>query len=470
MYGTILIVDGVATNRILLKAKLAPAFYDVVQADRAAGLEDQARVVQPEVIIMATHLPDTDAMVVCKRLKSQEDLKSIPIIVVTPQEDPVLRREALAAGADEVLSQPLNDVILQARIRSLIRCRNSADELRLRDGTSRALGFAEATAGFAVPASVAILNADKVTGARWQCQLKPLMHATLRYHTLDDALSRMNQTQVPDVMVLGLTRANADKGLRLLADLRARTTSRHAGIVAVLDRPDQALAADALDLGANDLMLGGFEPSEMALRVSGQIRRKQTHDRLRATVRDGLRAAVIDPMTGLYNRRYAMPHLARVAARSVETWRSFAVMLADLDHFKQINDRFGHAAGDAVLIEAAQRMKADLRAVDLVARVGGEEFLIVMPDTGLCAAQVAAERLCRAIDETAFALPGSNARAHVTVSIGLTVAADSRGPILDAGDEMGTFGANALLSLADKALYESKGAGRNQVTLINCAA
>jgi two-component system cell cycle response regulator len=175
--------------------------------------------------------------------------------------------------------------------------------------------------------------------------------------------------------------------------------------------------------------------------------------------------ALRDPLTGLHNRRYAIPHLARIADRAAHAHRPFAVMVADMDHFKRINDSFGHAAGDAVLIETARRLRENLRGVDLLARIGGEEFLIVMPGVGLANARKAAQRLCQMIRATPFDVPGHSAPVTATISIGMTVCDPGAGAAMTL-----PISAEALLDRADKALYGAKAEGRDRVTLSRPAA
>jgi two-component system cell cycle response regulator len=168
--------------------------------------------------------------------------------------------------------------------------------------------------------------------------------------------------------------------------------------------------------------------------------------------------AVIDPLTGIYNRRYASQHMNRVMERARETDGVFAVMMIDLDKFKAINDRHGHDAGDAVLREFSRRLQENIRGVDLVARFGGEEFFVAMPDVDRHAAAAAAERIRRAVEGSPVVLPGGKVRVDVTVSIGVAIAG--------AGDE----DAETIIRRADSALYNSKESGRNRVSFFAQAA
>jgi two-component system cell cycle response regulator len=237
-------------------------------------------------------------------------------------------------------------------------------------------------------------------------------------------------------------------------------------------------AADALDLGANDVMPGVYDPAELTLRLKTQIKRKHTADRLRDTMRDGLQAAVVDPLTGLFNRRYALSHLTRVVEKAAETGNPFAVIVADLDFFKQINGRHGHAVGDAVLVEISNRLRQNLRGVDLVARVSGEEFLIILPNTELNQARITASRLCREIEETtveitpAMGLVGLSPSApplNVTISIGVAIGGEAQTAEM-AQDETSAQTVMRLLELADQALYAAKTGEHNCVRLSRPAA
>lgn len=468
MQGKILIVDAIATNRIVLKVKLASAFYEVLQASTADEACVSALRHAPDLIISAMTLPDCDAAELCGRLARNPQTRTIPMMVVACRPNPESRLKALTSGVHDVMIKPIDDTLFLSRVRSLIRAHNSAAEWQMRDDTSRALGFAEDTADFGPPGRAVVISNDLRGPQSWIQSVRPHLRASLNQATPETALRDLAPGRVPDVFIMMLEEGEKHSGeiLRLLAAIRATANTRHAGILVVQPRPDPGLGAYALDLGADDLMTDGFELKELVLRVKALMRRKRIADQLRATVRTGLKAAVSDPLTGLHNRRYAMPHLARIAEHSAATGRSFAVMVADLDHFKRINDVYGHASGDAVLVEAARRFQENLRGVDMLARIGGEEFLIVMPATPLIEARVAASRLCRKIAAQGFVVPGSNEPVPVTVSIGVTMGAAN--PSHRIANDVPY--ADALLDAADKALYEAKMQGRNQVNLVRTAA
>ncbi|UWQ82489.1 diguanylate cyclase domain-containing protein [Leisingera caerulea] len=456
MQGTILVIDGVSTNRIMLKVQLAAAYYDVVQAGSTAEVLQAARQHRPDLVLTAMSLPDGTAAGVKRELAADETLADLPVIAISDWEGSKARLQALSEGIDDVLQQPVDDVILQARIRSLLRARSADEELNLQRDASH---------GFILPlsdrccaeelrnATVALVAQDPRTTMAWRDRLSACLPYELRTHAISDIQGLM-QAPVADAIIVELNEASAGPGLRLLADLRARAATRQTVVIAVPNPADPQIAAEALDRGAHDVLQTGFDVEELELRLTAQLQHKARKDRLRDSVRNGLRAAVLDPMTGLYNRRYAKPFLDRVAHSAAANGEKFAVMLADLDHFKRINDVYGHPAGDAVLIEAARRMQQVLGPADLLARVGGEEFMAVLPGASEAEAGIAAVALCNAINGTPFEVPGAAEPVQVTISIGA---------VMGGGGRDGS--AAALVEKADQALYNAKHAGRNQVTL-----
>lgn len=170
------------------------------------------------------------------------------------------------------------------------------------------------------------------------------------------------------------------------------------------------------------------------------------------------RELATDVLTGWHNRRYLQVRLFEELARARRERSHVVCLMLDVDHFKRINDRWGHVAGDAVLRELANRIDAEVRASDVAARYGGEEFVLLLPDTNAAAAERLAERIRRAITSAPFALPDGDCIA-VTVSIGIaSVCPDPR------DDDLKTAG-DALLARADVAMYRAKSAGRDQVAI-----
>lgn len=467
MQGKILIVDAIATNRIVLKVKLRKAYYDVNYATCMDEAVKAVRADLPDLVITAFSLPDGDAASLRRVLASNVSTDHIPVIAIGHHEDAAARRTALEAGVHDVLHQPVDETLLLGRVRSLIRAHNTAAEWRMREDTCRALGLAEPETEFVEQSRCVLVSTDTPLLQKFAMHLRPVLKAKL---TLSSAATLMREVTIdalPDVFVLVLPEnaTAAMEDLRLISTLRAHTSARHAGVIVLQTAPDAGLGAHALDLGADDLMTHGFDAAELSLRIKAVMRRKRMGEQMRASVRSGLQAAVFDSLTGLYNRRYAMPHLERISEHARKTNRTFAVMIADLDHFKRINDAYGHSSGDAVLVEVANRLRSSLRSSDMVARIGGEEFLVIMPATDMAEAQKAALRICGDISATPFVVPGSATPITVTISIGMAIGGGiscSEHPLQENGA--------ALLEEADSALYAAKGRGRNQVTLSRPAA
>ena len=451
MSGKILVVDDVATNRIVMKVKLASACYNVLQAAGGREALQAARRELPDLILLDLMMPDIDGYAVCRTLKADPATAHIPIVMVTALTDTQARLKGLQAGADDFLNKPLDEQTLLARVRNLLRRGTSALDRRLQDQTRFALGRNGAASGAPEPGRIALVCAAPKTALRWT-------HA-LNARLPDDVVSISKETALDgnqagtDLFVIEAKDSAPTEALQLLAELRARPATRSAGFVVLLPEAHRRMTAITLDQGAHDVLMLPVSSDELALRLRSQIGRKRQADQMRADLEAGLQLAVIDPLTGLFNRRYALNHLDNIAARAQKTGHSFAVLMLDLDHFKDVNDRFGHKAGDQVLVTLANRLQVNLRAMDLVARIGGEEFLVTLPDSSEPQAWEVADRLREAINASPIPLDDGN-EVRMTVSLGLTMG----------GPDQGTSDIATLLERADRALYGAKTHGRNRVS------
>ncbi len=460
MTARILIVDAIATRRIVLKAKLPKAHYATeVCSGTADALQSLARN-RPDLIVLDFSGQTPGLTEFCAGLRASETHCGTPILATGVAMTARARLAALALGADDILDQRMSDTVLTARIRSILRRRDSAAELRLRRDAERAIGFSEAPAAFA-PArhrsrvSILSLRGHR-NGARGA--------STIRRLRPEEVMRGPVSAGETDLFVIDGPHLGAESGrlllFRLISELRAQPETRQAAILVLLPDEGVETGAMALDLGADDMVPNWVAPAEILFRARILLNRQRQLRQLREKVSSGLQAAIVDPLTGLFNRRFAVPHISALAARSCERGQPFALMAIDIDHFKAVNDRFGHAAGDVALREMAARLQDNMRSVDLVARIGGEEFLVVMPDTSEAEAMVAAERLREVIEGTEFSAPAGAPPLHLTVSVGLVMAGEK-------GQDPDCAG---LIELADLALYRAKRDGRNMVRISRPAA
>ncbi|MBV0911394.1 diguanylate cyclase [Anianabacter salinae] len=453
MPGSILILDGVSTNRIILTVKLSSARYRVMQAASVQQALGLALTRAPDLILV-DHGIEGGGAEACQRLRRVPALRQTPIIVAAPAIGADLRLACFEAGADAMIEKPMNETLLLARIRNLLRRSAARFDLTGRPGARMALGLADPGATFRRACRVALVNNAPQTAAALVREFEVQGHRAQVFARAD---VEMLFAQRPfDAILVDLGIGEGPATLRLLTDLQSRSETRQAAHLCVIDDKDDASAVLALDLGTHDLIRTPPAPPrrELAIRIGRQLAFKVERERLVAELDAGIRLSVTDPLTGLYNRRYAMCELARVVEGCTPE-AGFGVMVVDVDRFKSVNDRFGHAAGDAVLREIASRMRRVLRRGDTLARIGGEEFVAILPTIAQDAAGRLADRMRRAVSDRPVTLPGELGEVAITVSIGLSLGGGANAPVP----------AEAHLDSADRALFAAKGAGRNTVTL-----
>jgi two-component system, cell cycle response regulator len=452
MTARVLVVDDVLANVKLLEARLSAEYFDVATAtsgDEALRICERAEC---DIVLLDVMMPDMDGFEVCRRLKANPATHHIPVVMVTALDQTSDRIKGLEAGADDFLTKPVSDIALIARVRSLVRVKMMTDELRMRAVTSKEIGIQnparEAIADPGRDGRILIVDDRKSSYERIAGMLEREQAIDLEPDP-NEALFRAADGNY-DLIIVSLALQSFD-ALRLCSQVRSLERTRNVPILAIAEAEDNMRLMRGLEIGVNDYLMRPIDKNELLARVRTQVRRKRYTERLRDNMQMSIEAAITDALTGLHNRRYMESHLATLVEQAAARGKPLSVLILDIDYFKAINDTYGHDAGDDVLREFALRVKKSIRGIDLACRLGGEEFVVVMPETDMAVAGMVAERLRRRIASEGFPIEHGARAVEVTISIGLAALAA-------ASDD-----AAAILKRADQALYRAKRDGRNRV-------
>ncbi|TWF56615.1 PleD family two-component system response regulator [Neorhizobium alkalisoli] len=451
MTARILVVDDIPANVKLLEARLLAEYFDVLTADDGYKALDICNSHHVDVILLDIMMPGIDGFEVCERLKANPRTAHIPVVMVTALDQPSDRVRGLKAGADDFLTKPVNDLQLISRVKSLVRLKTLSDELRIRADTAHNLALQDMLKGVEGQediGQVLLVDGRGSSQERIIKALKPIAEV----NAISDPQAALFEA-AENTFDLVIVNANFDDydPLRLCSQLRSLERTRFLPVLLVTELGDDEIIVRALDLGVNDYIIRPIDPNELVARVLTQIKRKRYNDRLRLSMRQTIELAVTDGLTGLSNRRYLDNHLKVLFNRAAARGRPLSVCITDIDRFKAVNDTYGHDAGDEVLKEFAMRIRSTVRGADLACRFGGEEFVVVMPDTDAEQAAAIAERLRDIIERTPFLIKSTGAKLSITASLGI------------ACNLAGAETPEQLLKQADRALYEAKNSGRNKV-------
>jgi two-component system cell cycle response regulator len=449
MSARILVVDDIEANVRLLEAKLSAEYYEVLTAPDGPTALAVAAVERPDIILLDVMMPGMDGFTVCRRLKEDPETRHIPVVLLTALDGRADRVAGLEAGADDFLTKPIDDVMLFARVRSLTRLKSVIDELREREASGRRMGVIAGVASRLGGTGGRILIVDDhERQAQRVCAELAIEHRPVVETGPETALLA---ARGPVDLIIVNAAAKTFDGLRFAAQVRSDEATRTLPILAIVDFDERPRLVKALEIGVNDVLPRPIDPQELAARVKTQIRRKRYTDYLRENLDQSLELAVTDQLTGLHNRRYMESQLDALVRRAVLGGSDpVALLVIDIDHFKMINDSFGHGVGDEVLREFAVRLASNVRAIDLPVRFGGEEFVVVMPETELADAHRIAERIRLHVAGSPFRVMGGEELLTVTISIGVAASLAEDNQL-------------SLIRRADEAMYEAKANGRNQV-------
>lgn len=455
MSAKILVVDDIAPNVRLLEAKLKREYFNVITAMNGEEALQKVRDETPDVVLLDIMMPGMDGFEVCQRLKADPKTMHIPVVMVTALTDVADRVRGLEVGADDFLSKPVNDMALFSRIRSLVRLKMTIDEWRLREQTANQFGVLGQDAlimNESVDNADILLIEDNATDA--QSVVETLRRDGHRVTVVSSGARAIEKAETTafELLIVSLTLKDED-GLRLCSHLRMNDMTKKVPTLMLAEEADMPRIVTGMEFsGAYDYIIRPIDKNELRARVHTQVRRRRYQERLQRNYEASLSLALTDSLTGLFNRRYLMAHMKKTMQEAVTAKKPLCVLMFDIDYFKSVNDTYGHGVGDEVLREFAERLTRGTRSFDLISRLGGEEFIVVLANVRRDIAFQVAYRLRKMIEEVPFKISSAEGELSVTTSIG--------GIILEEDDDM-QLDIQDVLDRVDKCLYAAKEAGRN---------
>lgn len=451
----ILIADTNTTQRVTLRMIFKKAHYTLHFPDKLAELGDLLQKNEADIVFFAEDFLGLTCRKFCTfiRQNSPEScMGSMPVIFLGAVTDQKKRLKMIWDGIHDIIPYPCDEVFLLAYMRNYFRQRESDYEMKSREFYNVKIGLSLTAKTRDVSKKIACFSNDNP-------QINAIIEE-LKNHIPHPIIKRSREEEYPkmsdangkgdDVCVIFADDRNMNSSLSLIPELRSQRETRFAALIFVFPYNMISIATMALDLSANSVVFMPVTSEELVLRILFQLERKSEADVFRLHRDEGLRLALRDSLTHLYNLRYVeyyKTHLQKQIARSKHT---FAVFMIDLDYFKKINDKFGHIAGDDVLKAFAFRLNNNLRAPDIVARVGGEEFLVIIKTRNMTSAKRAANRLLKSCASQPFLLR-SGEKINVTASIGVALNINNAQSVEES------------IKAADGALYLAKKKGRNMV-------
>lgn len=454
MTARVLVVDDIPANVKLLETHLLAEYFEVLTAENGMQALEICDKTQVDLILLDIMMPGIDGFEVCRRLKANPKTVNIPVVMVTALDQPEDRVEGLKCGADDFLTKPVNNMQLMARVKSLLRLKMLTDELRNQAGGR--VSFDNLDEQKTGPSALEERGLTLLVDGRATShdRISKSISEIADINAISDPEAALFEAaETPYELIIINDNIPGSDPLRLCSQLRSREATRFVPILIMLQSGDEQHIVRALDIGVNDYILHPFDPNELYARSLTQIKRHRSSEKLKASLSKSVELAVVDPLTGLNNRHFLDAYMDKLISRSKRRKTPISMLITDIDKFKSVNDTYGHDVGDEALKEFARRLRSTVRGADLACRFGGEEFVVLMPDTTQEMALQVAERLRQSIEELPFDIVDDGESLAVTTSVGVTCFHPEH-------DD-----SKSLLKRADTALYEAKSQGRNRVVL-----
>lgn len=450
----ILIVDDDALNIKLLAAQLSSKGYSVITASDGETALEKVEKDHPDLILLDLMMPGMDGYEVTARLKADPLTRYIPIILITALKGVEDKKKGLRMGADEFINKPINFPELEARVMSLLKLSEYREQLGTRM-ESQNLIFKNPKeerdngGNNQRPPTVLIVDDDS-TGVKLMTEFLSNMGCNIERAKNGEEAIRITSHQKIDVMLLDIMLPGVD-GFEICRAIKGKEETSPIQVVMITGLADTRSKVQGIEAGTDDFLVKPVNREEFRARIKSLIKKKAYLDQLLSRVDTALYAAITDKLTGVYNHGYFKHFLQLELKRSQRYRHNLALLMIDVDGFKEFNDRYGHQCGDQSLGMIARILRENVREIDLVARYGGEEFAVSLPYADIDNAKRIAERLVKSVADHGEISSAPNARLSVSVGISL---------FPDFADSP-----EGLIRTADVALYNAKRGGKNRFCL-----
>uniref|UniRef100_UPI001C46BFB4 diguanylate cyclase n=1 Tax=Rickettsia sp. TH2014 TaxID=1967503 RepID=UPI001C46BFB4 len=416
MTANVLLVSKDRERISPLEARLYKEYYTVYIAENSSQTIEHIAKYKIDVIILGIDLEEVDGIKICTRLKQNPSTTYIPVVMIAEKEDADIRIQAFNAGADELITYPIDIIVLLFRLTALSKTKKLIDELMIRNSSNIILGVAAMSMEEEADRSIAVID-DQGKTERISDILYNITKHVYKFTGDEDEIKASDKDI--DIVLISSLLEHQDP-LRVVSCIRSHKLYKDSIIVMLVDKVDELQVTQCMDIGINDFFLYNIEEVELVIRVKTLLQRKLYKDNLKRQLQEQVELSIKDGLTGIFNRHYFDVHAIQVVRETHGCKYSSNLLMCDLDDFKNVNDQHGHQAGDAVLKTFAEILKNNFYVTDLVARYGGEEFVILLGCVTLDQAEQLAERLRKKVEETEFIIPLTGDLLKKTVSIGVT--------------------------------------------------
>ena len=450
----ILIVDDDPLNVKLLASKLPEDQFETVTA--FSGQEALRKTLKdpPDLILLDIMMPEMNGYEVSQWLKNNPATQDIPIILVTALDGADDKIKGFEAGADEFLNKPVNTIELLARINSLLRLKYYREQLLSRTLSEKGFSGGQVAPDPAEearpPVKILLVEDDEKDARMIQEYFAGESYQLEIVNTGEAALDRV-QKEAFDLVLLDVLLPGVD-GFEVCQRIKGLHQTQDLQVVLITCLPDLENKIKGVEQGADDYLIKPINGRELKARVKVLVKKKHYIDQLRNNFERALNSAIYDGLTGLHNQTYFKKFLEMEIKRADRQRYPLGLMIIDIDDFKKINDRFGHLTGDLIIKDLAQVIKKNIREVDLSARYGGDEFVVVLPYTDQTETQQIIERIQKAVTRYREKEDSLLQQESLTLSFGVAFF-PFQGTTME-----------ELIRNADLTLYRSKQEGKNRYT------